>query len=259
MTGKGVALPEGARAAAPATLPVRNAILTALPAAERQKIQPSLRRVMFAPGETVSATGVVKDCLFIDSGVVSLLCEPDGMSPVEVGMVGSEGMLGLAVVLGTRSRIHAATALTECSAWRIGAADLARAVDRSSVLHGALLHYASVRLAESMKRSACHLQHCLEPRVADWILAATDRLGSMRIAITHQQLSTLLGATRPGVTLAIQELEGRHAIRARRNLISVRSRDALGAISCGCHGLRLRGTVGILARAAPRPERLPAE
>jgi hypothetical protein len=110
-----------------------------------------------------------------------------------------------------------------------------------------------------MKRSACHLQHCLEQRVADWILATTDRLGSSRISITHKQLSELLGATRPGVTLAIQELEGRQAIRARRNLISVRSRAALSEISCGCHGVRSRGTAGISTLAARRPERLAAE
>jgi CRP-like cAMP-binding protein len=220
----------------------RNAILRGLSWSDRQLLRPHLSGVSFAPGEPIRTPRLTENCLFIESGIVSLLCEPDGMCPVEVGLVGDEGMLGLPALMGSATMIHSVAAVTVCEALAIRSSDLRDACKQSSELYGALLRYADMRLAQVMRRSACHLQHRLEQRLADWILTATARLNSPRIAITHKKLSDLLGATRPGVTLAIQELEGRQAVRARRNLISVRSRAALSAIACKCYSADVPST-----------------
>jgi CRP-like cAMP-binding protein len=219
----------------PSELTMRNAILGGLAAHDRDLLRPHLRPVAFAAGAEIRSPRLTENCLFIESGLVSLLCEPDGMCPVEVGLVGTEGLLGLPAILGAATMTYSVATVTDCSALAIRSADLRLACQQSPRLHETLLRYADTRLAQVMKRSACHLQHRLEQRLADWILAATDRLNSPRISITHKQLAELLGATRPGVTLAIQELEGRRAIRARRNLIGVRSRAALSMIACRCH------------------------
>jgi CRP-like cAMP-binding protein len=213
---------------------IHNALIAGLPASDRLLLSPLLHAAVFGSGQKLLSTEAAEECLFIDSGLVSLRCEPDGLSAVEVGLIGPEGMLGLAAVLGDGTRTHTASALTRCETWAIAAADLQWAFERSPAIRGALLRYANARLGHVMKRSACHLQHRLEQRLAGWILQATARLSTARIAITHKQLADLLGATRSGVTLAIQDLEGEQAIRAQRNLITVRSRPTLAGFSCGC-------------------------
>ena len=199
-------------------------------------LSPLLHAAVFGSGQTLLSTEAAEECLFIDSGLVSLRCEPDGLSAVEVGLIGPEGMLGLAAVLGDGTRTHTANALTRCETWAIAAADLQWAFERSPAIRGALLRYANARLGHVMKRSACHLQHRLEQRAGRAVDPAGhgSPLSTARIAITHKQLADLLGATRSGVTLAIQDLEGEQAIRAQRNLITVRSRPTLAGFSCGC-------------------------
>jgi CRP-like cAMP-binding protein len=251
-------MPQEREAAAAA---VHNRILTGLPRPDLDLVLPLLRAVAFDAGQELESRDPPEDCLFIEAGMVSLRCELDPTGAVEVSLVGREGMLGLQALLGSMPRNHCATAITPGEALAIRLGELRKLWPRSVRLQARLLHYAGERLGQAGRRSACHLQHRLEERLADWILAVTDSLGAAKVAITHKQLSTLLGSTRPGVTLAIQNLEGQLAIRATRNLISVRSREALSDLSCGCcgvdrqHGAVLHPVAGKAAAAVSAADR----
>ena len=47
----------------------------------------------------------------------------------------------------------------------------------------------------------------IEERLARWLLMAADRLGSDELPLTHEFLAIMLGTQRPGVTIALHELE----------------------------------------------------
>ena len=65
------------------------------------------------------------------------------------------------------------------------------------------------------------------PAVAIAALLAARFTRVDEIAITHDELAGPLGVRRPGVTLAPQELEGQHAIRANRGRIRLIDPEAL--------------------------------
>jgi CRP-like cAMP-binding protein len=202
---------------------------------EQHLLLAHLRTTHFGPDNALDGDALTDQCLFLESGAVSLLVAANGQPPVEVGLVGPEGMVGLRRTLCDEPAEPMFRPLTECTALAIDARALEDFAAAHPLVQRTLARYAGHRLAQAMQRGACHLKHGLEQRLADWILAATDLVGSTRLTTTHGQLSRLLGATRPSVTLAVQSLEGHRAIRATRNLICVRSRATLESLACGCH------------------------
>jgi len=69
--------------------------------------------------------------------------------------------------------------------------------------------------------------HSVEERLARWLLLALDRSDDNRVPLTHEFLSLILAVRRPTVTVALQMLEGRWWIKAKRGLITVINRAGL--------------------------------
>lgn len=67
--------------------------------------------------------------------------------------------------------------------------------------------------------------------VAERLLDYFETLGEPILEVTHIRLAELLGLRRATVTLALQQLEADHALRARRGAIELLNRDRLAAIS----------------------------
>ena len=63
-----------------------------------------------------------------------------------------------------------------------------------------------------------------------------DRVSHGRLAITHEFLGLMLGVRRPGVTVALQELEGRRLIRATRGQIVLLDRAGPIVLADGGYG-----------------------
>ncbi len=64
---------------------------------------------------------------------------------------------------------------------------------------------------------------------------ADDRLDGGELPLTHEFLAMMLGVRRPGVTLALQELERQGAIATKRGTISLIDREGLEKLSNGTY------------------------
>jgi CRP-like cAMP-binding protein len=78
-------------------------------------------------------------------------------------------------------------------------------------------------------------RHKIEERLARWLLLADDRLDNHEIPLTHEFLGVMLGTTRPGVTLAVRELERRGWITNRRGVTTIIDRKGLVRSSNGAY------------------------
>ena len=88
---------------------ITNQLLAALSQKEYQRLQPQLEQVALVFGDILYEPGDVIDYVyFVNQGIVSLLSIVEGRSPLEVGMVGSEGMVGIGVFLGARTSLNRA-------------------------------------------------------------------------------------------------------------------------------------------------------
>ena len=126
---------------------------------------------------------------FIDRGFASVVADGPGKRDIEVGLIGREGMTGLAVVLGQRSRAAITTYMQAAGAGqRISAAKLRSAIDQSVRLHRSLLRCVHAFLIQTTQTALANGRSKNEERLARWLLMADDRLDGRRAA-AHPQVS----------------------------------------------------------------------
>ena len=68
------------------------------------------------------------------------------------------------------------------------------------------------------------------------LATVADRLEREDLPLTHDFLSMMLGVRRPGVTIAVQNLEGNRLIRAKRGHITVLDRTGLEGVADSAYG-----------------------
>jgi CRP-like cAMP-binding protein len=156
---------------------------------------------------------------------------------IEVGMVGYEGMTGLDAVLGDDSSTNESLVQSPGSALRISTAALRRIMRKSESFTARLLHYARVFLVQTSQTALANGRGKLDERLARWLLMWDDRVFEAGATITHDFVAVLLGVTRPGVTVALHELEGKGLIRSTRSHVRILDRDGLRRAANGYYGV----------------------
>jgi len=106
-----------------------------------------------------------------------------------------------------------------------------------------------------MRLTGCTGLHSLEQRCARWMLTTLDRVPENRFSITHEFLAMLLGASRPSVSLVIEDFEKRGLLRVERGQIVIGNRDGLLGISCDCYEVIRRSYEQVGRDPATEPDR----
>src|SRR5437763_9544133 len=102
-----------------------NKILSALPHEEFERLRPKLREVSFKIGKIIYRPEErIESVYFVDQGIISWLASLEDGNTVEAGVIGSEGLAGVSVLLGAESTPNQAIAQAEIVASRIEAIDL---------------------------------------------------------------------------------------------------------------------------------------
>ena len=234
---------------------VRNGLLAALPPEDLARLRPSLRPVELPFDKTLyPADGIVEAALFVETGMVSLLATLEDGEQVEVGIAGSEGLIGLPLVFGDDRSLVEARVQQEGTALRMDVAALRDAMGASPALRGVLLRYAQAFHAQVTLTAACNARHAIEQRLARWLLVAHDRAGADEFPLTHEFVSMMLGVRRPGVSLAAGVLQKAGLIQYARGRMAVTDRPGLEAASCECYHTARREFARLLGSgAAPQP------
>ncbi|MCF6100593.1 MULTISPECIES: helix-turn-helix domain-containing protein [unclassified Mesorhizobium] len=89
--------------------------------------------------------------------------------------------------------------------------------------------------ADQLHRSHANARQGLESRLVRWLLLCEDRAGP-ELKLTREFLSIMLGVRRPGVTVAIEVLEGNGLIRATCGKIVIRDWEGLIKLADGSYG-----------------------
>jgi CRP-like cAMP-binding protein len=224
-TGTAILLPEARRAMLPARGPIANGLLAALPGEDYHNLLGELEVVTLTAGQVLYEPGDrIRHVYFPNDAHVSLLVVMADRKALEVGMVGQEGMVGIALALGT-----------ETSPVRVLVQGSGSALERSPSLQRELHRYAYAKLLQARQTAACNRFHQVEARLARWLLMTRDRVRSDRFHLTHEFLADTLGVRRVGVTNAASSLQRRKLIRYHRGDIRILNRKGLQAASCSCY------------------------
>ena len=150
-------------------------------------------------------------------------------------MVGSEGMLGLQVVLAVASVPLQASVRGSGTAWRVATEPFNRELARSRALQKNLNSYLQVTLLQFSSEARCVRFHQISQRLARWLLMTHDRTHADSISVTQALIARLLGVRRVGIATAAARLQRRGMISYVRGVLTIVDREALESESCSCY------------------------
>ena len=168
-------------------------------------------------------------------GFISLVATVGAHPPLEIALIGNEGMLGATLVLGVNRARLRGIVQGAGTAWRMPAPGFRRAMRESPVLRSVVNRYLFVVITQLSQSTACTRFHEVEARLARWLLMTHDRAHANRFHLTHLFLADMLGVRRSAVTIAAGALQRRNLIRYARGEIDVIDRKGLEAASCECY------------------------
>jgi CRP-like cAMP-binding protein len=216
--------------------PCGNRLLSALPAAERQRLQPHLKCVDLVPGQVLCEPGVLQHHVYFPTdAIVSLDYLTDRGATAEVAVVGSEGVVGVSLFLGggfltSYGIVHGAG-----QAWRGAAHAVESLFEQSAPVRQLLLRYIQALMTQMAQLAACNRHHGLEQRLCRLLLQRLDRTHGIDIATTQEQIAHALGVRREGVTEAALKLQAAGILRNARGHMTVLDRRQLMHRSCECY------------------------
>lgn len=202
-----------------------------IPTDGRDILDISLSRTRFAAGEFVFDGDHV---LFIEKGITSPMALTRDGAPLGVGIIGSEGAVGL-VGIGNGDYGFQVRALTAVEAFQINAQALSLACSRSRELENLLKDYSQSLFSDSILTLLCHYHHDLRVRLPRWLLVAADRLGSNRLPLTQEILAETLGVTQGAISMVLDGLRGKGLVDGTRKEIIVLNRRKLRSTACRCY------------------------
>jgi CRP-like cAMP-binding protein len=213
-----------------------NRLLAWLPPADLAMLEPHLEPVELKLRQKLEEPNRrIEHVYFPEHGFASVVARqhPESM---EVGLIGREGMTGLAVVLDDIQSPLDTFVQSAGHGLRMPAPALREAMQNSQSLAKSLRRFAHCFLVQAGYAALINGRYKLEERLARWLLMAQDRLRDDELALTHEFLSIMLGVRRAGVTIALNILQQRGIIRHGRGKVMILDRPALLRVSNNSYG-----------------------
>jgi len=214
----------------------RNNILAKLPSSElaalleqSTRIECNLREVMVPNGAKINHV------YFPLTGMISLVTELKDGTFLESMTVGCEGFSGLPVFHGVDTSRTMAMCQIEGTFLRLPAESFAALLKKAPQLALVLHRYAQYAHDVVAQSAACNSMHLIEQRCARWLLVSSDAVGTLDFGLTHEFLSQMLAVRRPGVTVAIGELERRKLVAHRYGRITIIDKKGMEKAACECY------------------------
>lgn len=221
--------------------PATNRLLEGLPAKLRDHIVATCELVNLKFGTILcEPEHPFKYVYFPLTTFISSVTVVEGHQPLEVGLIGNEGMLGSTLSLGIPIAPMRALVQGSGNALRMSTTQLRRELHAAPTLMNQLNRYVYVVLEQLAKTAACIHFHETEPRLARWLLMTHDRTHADQLHLTQEFLADMLGVRRSSVTVAAGALQAKKIIHYSRGEIIILDRKGLESCACECYKMMIR-------------------
>ena len=222
----------------PNPIEITNRLLLALSETDRTLLSSHLEPITLSVRQKLEQISEpVKYVYFIQEGLASMVAQVPSGKTAEIGIVGRDGATGLSLAIGDSQSTFETFIQMEGSALRIGAADFDRVLEQSRSLRLLAMRYCKALWVQCAYTALANSVTRLEARLARWLLMVHDRIDGDRFELTHDFMAVMLAVRRPGVTVALHELEGKALIRSTRGTVTIRDREGLIEMADGAYTL----------------------
>jgi CRP-like cAMP-binding protein len=233
--------------------PTRNQLLAALSPESYKRLQPNLESVSLAAGEVLyEAHNALSHVYFPTSAIVSLLYIMENGSTAEMGVVGRDGVVGIAVFMGGDTTPNRAVVQIAGDAARLELKQFRDELKRTNELHRLLLLYTQALLTQMSHAAVCNQLHSVEQRLCRSLLLCHDRHESNEFFMTQELIANVLGVRREAVSVAAHRLQEARLIRYKRGRVTVVDRVGLEFAACECYRVVRTECDRLLPYCAPK-------
>jgi CRP-like cAMP-binding protein len=218
--------------------PVGNWVLDALPPEDFERLLPNVEPLSFSLGDVVYESGIQMGYVYFPTTChVSLLYTMINGATAEMGLVGHEGVVGIALFMGGETTPNRAVVQGTGEALMMKAKAMLDEFKVGGQFQSLLLRYTQALMTQISQTAVCNRLHSVDQRLCRWLLMTRDRTNSDELQMTQEFLSNMLGVRREGVTHAAQGLQGQGYISYVRGHLKIVDRQGLEAHVCECYGV----------------------
>lgn len=187
------------------------------------------KQILYKPNQSIDTI------YFPESAVICQMTVMKDGETLETSTVGLEGASWISASIGAPSMPCETIVAIGGTAHALAIHDLDLEMRENEPFRDVLTQYSHALLIHSMRMTGCTGLHTLEQRCARWILTTLDRVTEDRFVITHEFLGMLLGASRPSVSIVIEDFQRRGMLRVERGRVLIGERSRLLSVSCDCY------------------------
>jgi CRP-like cAMP-binding protein len=218
------------------TTPHDNFLLGSLSSATRDALSRSLKCVELNRDQVIYESGQELHCaLFPTTSIVSVSYVLQNDQSAEIGIVGNDGVVGIALFMGGNSMPNRAVVRSAGEGFQLESQVLRQEFKRAGDLQDLLLRYTQALMTQMLQTSVCNSHHSIDRRLCRWLLLTLDRSTSATIPTTQDLIARMLGVRREGITAAMGNLQAAGLIEARRGSLEIVDRKGLEARVCECY------------------------
>ena len=216
--------------------PRSNRLLAKLPHVDYERLHEHLEPHSLTLGESVYKADQREDYLYFPTtAIVSLVHTTLDGATAEMGIIGNEGAVGIAMFMGGGTIPNQAIVQGTGDSFRIRNGALHAEFERSGPFQLGLLRYTQALIIQISQTAVCNRHHTLEQQLCRWLLLTHDRTRADEMTMTHEMISHMLGVRRAGITEAAKRLSDMGLIRYARGRITFIDRPGLEAQVCECY------------------------
>jgi CRP-like cAMP-binding protein len=214
----------------------KNSLLSRLPPDELAALLALSTAIECSLRDILSPSGAeIQNVYFPLTGMISLVTQLKDGTSLESMTVGHEGFAGLSLFHGIATTPTMAMCQIEGTFLKLSAESFTELLPNAPELRLLLHKYSQFAYEVVAQSAACNSMHLIEQRCARWLLISSDAVASNQLGLTHEFLSQMLAVRRPGVTVAIGELEKAGLIEHRYGKISILDKEGLEKVACECY------------------------
>lgn len=229
----------------------QNQLLAAIPEDSRSRLLPYLELVELPHGKVLHEIGdKINHVYFPTDAIVAIVAMLENGDCTEVSMVGNEGVAGISSYMGGDTIPQQAVVRSAGYAYRLPASQLRQEFSRHGEMFTLLLSYTQTLITQTAQIAICNRHHSIEKQLCRVLLQSLDRVHSDELAVTHENLATMLGVRRESITEAAGRMKNLGLIECRRGRVKVQDRSGLEALCCECYRVIRNETERLLPRTA---------
>jgi CRP-like cAMP-binding protein len=218
--------------------PQQNHLLAALPVEVQGRLFPNLELIEMPYGKVLYESGdTMRYVYFPIDAIVSLLYVMENGASAEVSVVGNEGFVGLALLMGGDSTPSQAMVQSAGHGYRLSANLFKEEFRRHGEMQVLLLRYSQALITQMTQTAVCNRHHSIEQQLCRWLLLCLDRVPGDQLHMTQELMANMLGVRREGITVAAGNLQKKGAIKYERGRIRVLDRRLIENSSCECYSV----------------------